>query len=56
LDVCFTKAGQKDQMSTDDFLLCFDGKASGAVRISLGMVTNFNDVNAFLKFASSLLN
>jgi hypothetical protein len=28
----------------------------GAVRISIGMVTNFNDVQAFLHFARGLLN
>jgi molybdenum cofactor sulfurtransferase len=56
LDVCFTQAGSKNRLSTDDFLMCFNGKASGAVRISVGMVTNFNDVNAFLSFARSLLH
>lgn len=30
-------------------------KSSGAVRISVGMVTNFNDVQAFLSFARGLL-
>jgi selenocysteine lyase/cysteine desulfurase len=39
----------------DDFRVCIDGKSSGAVRISVGMVTNFNDVQAFLTFARGLL-
>ena len=56
LDVCFTSPGHEDRMSIDDFRLCIDGKSSGAVRISVGMVTNFNDVQAFLMFAGSLLS
>ena len=55
LDVCFTSPDHKDKMSIDDFRLCIDGKSSGAVRISVGMVTNFNDVQAFLSFARGLL-
>jgi molybdenum cofactor sulfurtransferase len=56
LDVCFTTPGHEDRLSLDDFRLCIDGKNSGAVRISLGLVTNFNDVQAFLLFARGLLN
>lgn len=56
LDVCFTQPGHEDRLSLDDFRLCIDGKNSGAVRISVGLVTNFNDVQAFLSFASGLLN
>jgi selenocysteine lyase/cysteine desulfurase len=55
LDVCFTQPGHEERLSIDDFRLCIDGKASGAVRISAGLVTNFNDVQAFLKFARGLL-
>lgn len=55
LDVCFTKPGHEKRLSQDDFRLCFDGKSTGAVRISIGMVTNFNDVQAFLQFARGLL-
>jgi len=56
LDVCFTSPDHKDRLSVDDFRLCIDGKSSGAVRISVGMVTNFNDVQAFLAFAKGLLS
>ncbi|MCC7118393.1 MAG: aminotransferase class V-fold PLP-dependent enzyme [Anaerolineales bacterium] len=55
LDVCFTSPTHHDKMTIDDFRLCIDGKSSGAVRISIGMVTNFNDVQAFLAFARGLL-
>lgn len=55
LDVCFTSPGHEDRMSIDDFRLCIDGKSSGAVRISVGMITNFKDVQAFLSFARGLL-
>ncbi len=55
LDVCFTRPGHEQRLSKDDFSLCFDGKSTGAVRISIGLVTNFNDVQAFLQFARGLL-
>ena len=56
LDVCFTRPGHEDRLSVDDFRLCIDGRSSGAVRISVGMVTNFNDVQRFLAFAGELLS
>ncbi len=55
LDVCFTSQGHEDRLSIDDFRLCIDGKSSGAVRISVGMVTDFKDVQGFLAFARGLL-
>jgi selenocysteine lyase/cysteine desulfurase len=55
LDVCFTKPGHEDRMSIDDFRRCIDGKSSGAVRISVGMVTNFRDVQSAIEFARGLL-
>lgn len=56
LDVCFAQLGHEQRLSVDDFRLCINGKSSGAVRISVGMVTNFNDVQALLSFARGLLN
>jgi molybdenum cofactor sulfurtransferase len=55
LDVCFTSPGHEQRLSQDDFRMCFDGKSMGAVRISVGMVTNFKDVQGFLAFARGLL-
>lgn len=55
LDVCFTRPGHEDRLSLDDFRLCIDGKNSGAVRISVGLMTNFNDVQAFLSFCRGML-
>jgi selenocysteine lyase/cysteine desulfurase len=55
LAACFTQPTHRQRLSIDDFRVCIDGKASGAVRISVGMVTNFHDVQAFLAFASGLL-
>jgi selenocysteine lyase/cysteine desulfurase len=55
LDVCFTRPDHEDRLSIDDFRLCIDGKSSGAVRISVGMVTNFSDIQGFLAFAKGLL-
>ena len=56
LDVCFTQPGHEERLSQEDFRLCFDGKSMGAVRISVGMVTNFKDVQGFLTFAKGLLS
>ncbi len=56
LDVCFHGPGHEERLSIDDFRSCINGKSSGAVRISVGPVTNFNDVQAFLAFARGLLN
>jgi molybdenum cofactor sulfurtransferase len=56
LDVCFTQPGHEERLTVDDFRHCIDGKSSGAVRISVGMVTNFSDVQRFLDFARGLLS
>lgn len=56
LDVCFTQPGHESSLSLDDFRVCIDGKNTGAVRISVGLMTNFNDVQAFLSFARRLLD
>lgn len=56
LAACFTQPDHSQRLSLDDFRLCIDGKASGAVRVSVGLVSNFEDVLVFLKFAEGLLN
>ena len=56
LDVCFTSPGNQERLSQDDFRMCFDGKSMGAVRISVGMVTNFNDIQNVLLFARGFLS
>jgi molybdenum cofactor sulfurtransferase len=55
LAACFTQPDHTQRLSLDDFRLCIDGKASGAVRVSLGLMSNFEDVQVFLKFAEGLL-
>jgi molybdenum cofactor sulfurtransferase len=54
LSACFTKSGS-DRLSYDDFRLCIDNKASGAVRVSVGLVSNFEDVQVLLRFAQGLM-
>ncbi len=56
LDVCFNGPGHENRLTIDDFRLCIDGKSSGAVRISVGMVSNFEDIQKFLKFCEGLLH
>jgi selenocysteine lyase/cysteine desulfurase len=55
LAACFSSPSHDQRLSYDDFRLCIDGKASGAVRISLGLVSNFEDVQGFLSFAQELV-
>jgi molybdenum cofactor sulfurtransferase len=40
------------RMSLNEFRQCIDGKSTGAVRVSLGLVSNFEDVSRFLRFLS----
>ena len=43
----------KDQMGYEQFLEVIDGKTTGAVRASIGLVTTFADVYRFWEFARS---
>jgi molybdenum cofactor sulfurtransferase len=53
LTSCFRRAGAA--MSYEDFRGCIDGKGTGAVRVSLGLASNFADVEAFLALAAELV-
>lgn len=54
LAACFNRP--TEHLTLDDFRLCIDGKSSGAVRISVGLVTNLADVYRFMQFAESLVD
>ncbi|GBD32146.1 putative cysteine desulfurase [bacterium HR33] len=43
----------RDRLSLEDFSMCIDGKSLGAVRASLGLVSNVADVEAYVDLASS---
>ena len=45
---CF--AGARDRLALDEFRRCIDDKSTGAVRVSLGIVSTFEDVYRFLEF------
>ena len=51
---CFARSPER--MTYDDFRRCVDGRSSGAVRVSLGLASNFADVSSFLAFARGLLS
>lgn len=53
LVACFRDAG--DHLAYEEFRRCIDGKSSGAVRVSLGLVSNFADVYRFVEFARGFL-
>jgi hypothetical protein len=46
---CFTQ--HNNELTLDDFRMCIDGKSTGAVRISLGIASNFADAYRFVEFA-----
>lgn len=54
LTSCFAEA--ETRLTIDDLQLCIDGKNSGAVRVSLGLVSNFSDVYQFIEFAKTFLS
>ena len=55
---CFrsTEEVKSGPFTIDDFRLCIDGKGSGAVRVSVGLASNYQDVARFLDFARKLLS
>ncbi|MDO8970470.1 MAG: aminotransferase class V-fold PLP-dependent enzyme, partial [Saprospiraceae bacterium] len=55
LTSCFNQPVHEQRLTYDEFRLCIDGKASGAVRVSVGLVSNFEDVEAFIQFAQGLV-
>jgi selenocysteine lyase/cysteine desulfurase len=46
--------GSEERLTPEDFSLCL-GRRPGAVRASLGIVSNLADVEAYLAFARGLL-
>lgn len=53
LQACFAR--QPAHLTYDDFRRCIDGKSSGAVRVSVGIASNFADVFSFVQFARGFL-
>jgi len=51
---CFTQSDER-KMTYDAFRHCLATKGTGAVRVSVGLATNFADVHTFLEFARSFL-
>ena len=52
---CFRQPEHETHLTIDDFRLCIDGKSTGAVRVSLGMVSNVEDVDRFIAFAKGFI-
>lgn len=53
LETCFVRSGSR--MTREDLVGCLDPKSAGAVRISLGLASNFADAYAFVEFARSFV-
>ncbi len=56
LATCFTRPTHAKRLTIDEFRDCIDGKSTGAVRVSLGIASDFKDVVAFLDFARGFLD
>ena len=50
---CFSQPEHSEHFTVEDFRHCVDGKSTGAVRVSLGLASNFADVERFVEFAES---
>ena len=46
----------KDQLNAEQFAHVIQGKTTGALRASLGIVSNFADVHAYVMFARSFID
>ena len=55
LTSCFPRPDHEQRLTYDEFRLCINAKASGAVRISVGPLSNFADVEKFLDFVTTFL-
>jgi hypothetical protein len=53
LRVCFK---DKDSQTYEQFLHVIDGKTTGALRASLGLVTTFADVYTYVQFAKTMID
>ena len=55
---CFsgTSEAERPRFTPEDFRLCIDGKSTGAVRVSVGLASNFRDVYRFVEFARGFLS
>ena len=42
-------------MDRDDLIRCIDAEAGGAVRVSVGLASNFADAHRFVTFAREFL-
>jgi selenocysteine lyase/cysteine desulfurase len=50
LSACFVRS--PDRLAIDEFRRCIDHKSTGAVRVSLGIVSTFADVHGFVEFVA----
>jgi selenocysteine lyase/cysteine desulfurase len=53
LAACFRAKGR---LSFEEFLRVIDGKTTGALRASIGLVTTFADVYKYLQFAATFVD
>ena len=47
---------QKEHMTYEQFLHLIDDRKQGALRVSVGLATNFSDVYRFMQFAQTIID
>ena len=55
-DITTCLAGQPSRITYEEFRQCIDPKTAGAVRVSLGLVSNFRDVWRLIEFLRDFLS
>ena len=55
LSSCFRQREHENHFTIDDFRLCIDGKSTGAVRVSFGLISDVHDVDRFIAFAKGFI-
>jgi len=56
LTSCFTRSDYEQRLTYDELRLCLNTKASGAVRISVGLMSNFADILQLLDYLHTFLH
>jgi len=52
---CFSQTEHEKNLTYEDFQICFDDQETGAVRISVGIASNFKDVQTLIGFLGGFL-
>ena len=52
---CFSREENEKGLTYEDYQMCFDGRETGAVRISVGIASNFSDIQHLITFLEGFI-